>query len=435
MGKLAGHISRVFLADATVFILSIVSGIVLARGLEASERGLYALAFSAVSLVSAILLGGMNVSSTYMLASKQIRSKQIVGSNIVWMALSGMLVFPVLLVIKPIALKGLDGRLMLVTGLMVPFMVAENLFMGILIGIHDFANRNRIQIFQTALKAGLLALMLFVLRGKAGQAFSATAVALIAATVLAFLIILLKIGMSFRIKGGELKRIFGYSFKIYPAAVAGLVAGQISIFFLNSLNVTKTDIGSYAIATANILPCLFLLPNAIANVIFPKLSASSQQDQKTMVPLLCRCSFLTAVGSCVIAAIFARLLIPLVFGHEYESAVKVVYCLLPGAALIVIGKVISQALNASGHPHYTSVVSVSTVVIMAILNMMFIPAMGINGAGIAFSLSYFCNAILILSFYSWVTGSHVFDVVIFRFSDIKLMYKALLSLLRVTQTT
>jgi O-antigen/teichoic acid export membrane protein len=428
MSNLANKISNVFMADVVAFSLSIVTGIILARGLGAVRRGEYEVCFSAVHVMAAILTGGLHVGNTYFAASGKLKPSKLAGISLLWIGITAAFVlifFPVfVLTVGGKVLKGIPNDLFVLIGIMAPTLIADNLASAIILGLRNYLMRNVIQIFRQLLRAGFVALAIFAFAGFTREAMIASIIASAITALIGFWFVISKTGVAFDLRWDKIKPIFRYCMNIYPAAVAGLIFGYVNVFFINNYDIPRNELGAYGVASSGILPLIFFLPSAISSVIFPELSFLSRERQNAIAPLISRCTLLVSIPLVVISAIVAKPVVRIAFGSEYVLTPCFLYWLLPGVLFSIISKVCSQMLNASAHSHYTSIISVSTVLTIVLFNLLLVPAMGTRGASLAFSLAYGFNAGLCLFLCRAAKISKISDMILFRASDLKLILQS-----------
>ena len=94
------------------------------------------------------------------------------------------------------------------------------------------------------------------------------------------------------------------------------------------------------------------------------------------------------------------------------------WLLMPGVVALSISKVLSGDLAGRGLLQYGAYASAISLVVTVICDLLLIPRWGIVGAAIASSLSYCSAALLVLFFYTKVSGNGLIDVLIIKKSDL-----------------
>jgi O-antigen/teichoic acid export membrane protein len=135
---------------------------------------------------------------------------------------------------------------------------------------------------------------------------------------------------------------------------------------------------------------VFLAPNAIGNVLFPRIasSANSPAQRAGLLAQGVRIGILTSavVGVCLLA--LTRYAIPLLFGKAFAGAVPVAYVLIFAAVICAVNIIFEESLRGLGNTRavfWGETVGVGmTVLALALL----LPRFGIIGAGLASILGY-----------------------------------------------
>jgi len=89
-------------------------------------------------------------------------------------------------------------------------------------------------------------------------------------------------------------------------------------------------------------------------------------------------------------------------GPLYAGAIPVLVCLLPGVALLAVGRVISADLAARGRPGLNVLSSLTAVGVEVVALLVLVPRLGLIGAGLASTLGYAAQTLLCLLFYARV---------------------------------
>jgi O-antigen/teichoic acid export membrane protein len=105
-----------------------------------------------------------------------------------------------------------------------------------------------------------------------------------------------------------------------------------------------------------------------------------------------------------VVLVLGLLLVPLVYGSEFEGAVTLGLILVPGICFIAVGSVLSSTIVGKGHPEYSLynvlLVTPPTLALYAAL----IPPLGAVGAALASSLSYIATTLIAWFYFRRVTG-------------------------------
>ena len=140
---------------------------------------------------------------------------------------------------------------------------------------------------------------------------------------------------------------------------------------------TQAALGTYAVAV-NASEVLFYLPSAVGTALLPavaRMGADSGVDRTLRVFRVVMILTLAAVA--IAAAHVGPVLLPLVFGHNYDGSVEPFLLLLPSALGFVASSVFSNALLASGAPALSSLGPVVSLIIGVALDLILIPSTGL----------------------------------------------------------
>ena len=108
----------------------------------------------------------------------------------------------------------------------------------------------------------------------------------------------------------------------------------------------------------------------------------------------------------------------LLYGKRFIPAIGPLLALLPGIVILSVGKVLASDLSGRGKPQYGAVGAVASLVVTVILDFLLIPRMGITGAGVASSLSYAVNTLVLLFYYVRLSGNSASSVLLIRQQDL-----------------
>jgi len=161
-------------------------------------------------------------------------------------------------------------------------------------------------------------------------------------------------------------------------------------YFLNA-----TQLGLYALAVV-ISEALWQIPGAASLALFPR---TARTVDRGATEFTCQLMHQILVIAAVLAAAIALgswVFVPLVFGQRFRPSVAVVWILLPGTLALSLGRVGVSDLAGRGKNGYSSVFSITALIVTVLLDLLLIPRMGIWGAAVASSAAYSTNALLIL---------------------------------------
>jgi O-antigen/teichoic acid export membrane protein len=204
---------------------------------------------------------------------------------------------------------------------------------------------------------------------------------------------------------GQLRRALSFGVKGYAANALQLLNYRLDLFVLSAVASTAV-LGRYSLAVA-VTTVLWLLPNALSDVLFPRVARLSHEQATTLEMLeaksLRHATLLVAAGALLLAAGLELLVVP-VFGEAFRPSVDLGLILLPGAAAIGVSTVLSASIVGRGKPVYSLYVTLITTPMTLALYATLIPWLHATGAALASTLSYIGGFALSCRFYRKVTG-------------------------------
>jgi O-antigen/teichoic acid export membrane protein len=286
--------------------------------------------------------------------------------------------------------------LLLVLGLTwVPFGLAYMLLQNLLLGIQEVRAYNTIEF--TTKVIGLVLLGVAILWGKVTPEFlfGATLLALVLSVFWALWHLrafLQKMPMpSFSI----FRQTFGLGLKAYLIAFFGFLVLRIDLVMVKYI--LGAQMAGYYSISETMAENMLALPVVVGVILFPRLSGMARRQER--LHLTQQATMLTAallVPMMVIAALFAKPIVSLVFGRAFLPAVPAFVWLMPGSFFLGIEIVIVQYLNSLGFPRVIVYSWLAVTVGNIGLNFWAIPTYGITGAAMVSTLSYFLIFVLIL---------------------------------------
>jgi O-antigen/teichoic acid export membrane protein len=208
---------------------------------------------------------------------------------------------------------------------------------------------------------------------------------------------------------GQLRRALNFGVKGYAGNALQVLNYRVDFFVLSAVATTAV-LGHYAVAVG-VTTLLWLLPQAVSDVLFPRvaaLSASperSAEEQRAFVEAksLRHTVLLVVAGAIGLAVAMALLIVP-IYGPDFQQSVELGLIRLPGVALLGIGGTLSAATIGRGFPQYGLYIALVSTPATLVLYGLLIPAYDAPGAALASSLSFTLNFILALWFYRRATG-------------------------------
>lgn len=186
------------------------------------------------------------------------------------------------------------------------------------------------------------------------------------------------------------RKLVTFGLPILGASVGERIIGYIDTLLMTYFS-TLTEVGIYNVVLPSALVFTFF-GRAVSFVVFPISSELwARQDKERLKKglfLLHRYSFLLILPLVLSVIYFALPLLDLFFGEGYVSGTVAFQILLAGVGLYVVGSINNNFLAGIGKPKSVAVIILAAAALNTVLNLIFIPRWGINGAAIATTASY-----------------------------------------------
>ena len=192
-----------------------------------------------------------------------------------------------------------------------------------------------------------------------------------------------------------IKKMFRFGGFSFLANEFALVVATADILCISYLLKDASLVGFYYIAVA-LMRGFRLIPSAIMQTALPYISEKSidiQSTQNLYFKLLKKMTLLMLVVCTVLYFIGGKVLV-LLFGNTYIQSVPVFNVLLIGLFFWSLGSVSGITLLGRGRPDLNFYTVLIEGIINIVLNIVFITQMGIIGAAVATSITYFIRFVI-----------------------------------------
>ena len=423
-----------FSSRVLIFALGFIASIVLARALGPTGRGIFAV----IVLIPAVMLRlgslGIEAANVYFTGSKRYEIEDIVSNSLVSSILLGLVLILSFFGISRLGIfqdflnsNRISPFYLWLMVLTIPFSLLCEFLKNIFLGKEKIITFNKIGIFQTTFQ--LIAIVVFLLilrRGVFGAVFSYV---LAAIGVSLFAIVLIrkvaKVSVSFN------RKLFGdsakYGLKAYFGNLAQFLNYRLDMFLV-AVFLAPAAVGYYSIAVG-IAERLWMLPGAVATVMFPRVSSLEDTEANKLTPRVVRHTFFITFVLSLILLFLGKPLIKLLFGSAFLPSVMPLLILLPGIIALGGAKVLSADLAGRGKPQIGSYAAFTSLAINVPLNLYLIPKWGICGAAFASSVAYIVATLIVIIAFVKISRKSWLETLLIRKQDFR-DYRNLLLKLR-----
>lgn len=205
------------------------------------------------------------------------------------------------------------------------------------------------------------------------------------------------------------KKAFSLGIKIHLNQAAWYIARSADRYMIAYM-IPNSDIvlGQYAIAS-QFTTIVWALPISMQTAFLPHLSVT-QNNRTLLTAKATRMMLIVLFPTLLIMAICSPL-IPVILGKDYTGSVKPFLWFLPGLYVFGATRALDSFLTHEEKPMYGVVNSWIGVLINMLLNLYYIPRMGINGAALSATLSTALMGFATMGCFIYETGVSVSKMV------------------------
>ncbi|HET6551610.1 MAG TPA: polysaccharide biosynthesis C-terminal domain-containing protein, partial [Solirubrobacter sp.] len=209
---------------------------------------------------------------------------------------------------------------------------------------------------------------------------------------------------------GRLRQSLAFGIKSYSGNALQVLSYRLDFFILSAVASTAV-LGHYAVAVA-VTTVLWLLPQALSEVVFPRVAALSADEgaeaHRAFVEAksLRHATLASAVSAIVLAVALVTLVVP-VYGPDFEDSIALGLIRLPGVALIGVAGTMTATIVGRGKPEYALQMALIATPLTLALYAGLIPWLEATGAALASSLSFAIGFALAIVAYRRATGAGV----------------------------
>lgn len=399
-------------------LLGIVTAVITVRVLGPAGKGEFALALVVVYFCYGLFKSGIEDANIYFLGTKKYSPDAIASTAVTLGFFIGLasvaaffLAYPL---IRPVFLKDVRALFIFIIVWEAPAMIVTLYCQNILLGLGRVVEYNLVDIVTTVVMLlGTAALVLWAGLGVMG-AVLASLISVAAGGAAALLLVSRRASIRPRLDGAIARDLLSYGLKGH--------AGEIFYIFFNRLDVimishflTIQAVGFYSVAQN--AQMLWYVALSISTVLFQKVSSSSFEEANIASSIACRNTlFITAVMALFFMA-GSYIFIPILFGKVFSPSIMPLWALLPGMIFYSVSSVLCSYLFGRGRRLIYTYACVSTLAVSLALNYALIPRLGIMGASIANSISYFIFMAILGANYLKISGNSLAGTLIIQRGD------------------
>lgn len=423
--KLIHDIASVLGSNLAVVLISLATGVLLARHLGPEGRGAFASLLIIPGMFASIALLGTRQSALYFVGKKKFDDEKIVSSilvTLIFSSLTGGALCVLYFTLFPDS--HFSFFLMALAIACIPARLTTIYSGGFFLGKENYRIMVQLKVMPALLNLIFTILFLLVFSLSLEGAILSAFLSYLISDVYALIRIRRICPVKIRIYPDVQKQIFKMGLLYAASMLVMQINYRVDILLLQSLS-SLGQIGWYVLA-ANAAQQLWLFPNAAGLVIRTRTANENVPgDMKPDTDRLLRLSLLICIAGGAFLYLTAPLLLPLIYGNGFTESIPMLRAILPGTLMMVFFKVLNNRFAGIGKPHITLFIFIPVAILNILLNLWLIPLYGGMGAAWASTVSYSAGGITVLFVYSRLTKSSVLRILSFHASDFKLLLDSL----------
>ncbi len=404
----------IFAAQIAVMLMGIGTSVITARTLGPSGRGLFALLVNFPPLVSNFAKLGIPQATVYCIRRRGAGTSAV-ASNSLWLALGlgGALAAACYLArgwLLHTALRGVPPVTVPIVLLLLPFVMVQTFFLGVLQAEQRFREYNLQQIAPTAL--GLVGMSVALLWLRAGLIGAVLVQTGIVALVTIWLVVRVHRRAPLRLAfdGPVAREMLTFGGKSYVQTLAATLHRSIDQYMINFF-LGPAPVGLYVVAV-NLTNVLMKIPDATGTVLYPRLASLGEDDAHSATSRVCRHTLFITATLGLVFLLLGPLAIRVLYGARFAGAIRPMLIMLPGIVMMSLYMILTRNFTSRNRQGVNMVAAGLALGVNFGLNCVLIPRWGISGAALSTAVSYSLAALMLLVMFVRESGHSVAETIL-----------------------
>ena len=376
-------------------------GIVLARALTISDRGVMVLAMALPWTIVRLAGLGLPQANIYLVGRKKRDAKEVLGNALVMTAAIGLLSVIILNAFKGTALwtvlKGLPHEYWPSLMLLIPPLLMDGMMLSILRARQRFDLFNLRRLVAPIVMLVGFVIVLVLVKGGLTAAVGVYVAVTVLMTIFSLVLTSREVPLILTFDRQLTEETFRFGLKSCVQNLVGNFNYQLGVYLI-ALFLTPKQVAFYGVA-ASLAQVVWYIPNSVGVVLFPRLSNASVEQIHQITARVCRNTL--AITSLIVVGMLtvSWFLVPLVYGLAYRATVPPLLILLPGALSMCLYKVLSRNFTSRNRQQFSILASSTALALNLGLGWILIPQWGVVGAATASTVGYAAAGIVLLVFF------------------------------------
>lgn len=222
-----------------------------------------------------------------------------------------------------------------------------------------------------------------------------------------------------------IKKLFQYAMPAFAGNLTFFFVYRIDYWFVHKF-CDDALLGNY-IQVSKLAQLFLIIPAAIAAVIFPA-TAKGEENIGIKMKALSRVLISCFLFVLALLVLFGKWLFPWLFGNSFDKMYVTFLPLIPGILSLVIISLLGAYFAGKDLVRINLIGALLALIIMVIADLILIPALQIQGAAIACSISYSSYLVYLLFWFSRKESSTISNMFFITKSDWSLFKNMLTSI-------
>lgn len=403
-----------FCANSGGYVVAVITGIVVARVLGPSGKGIVAYAALLLGLFTTF---GVGLQTSIMRASAEGKSQQIAYGTAI--RLLGLTMLPAAAALILFAAFHPEHASFVYVACAIPFAVYCQTANAVLL-LNDDLRSTAIQgLIPTAGVALFTIPALTVFHGGLNAALTIWAAMFFFATV--FTVIRLNAhlpALSLKSAPQLMREQAAFAFKSGCTSLAGFLNLRIDVFVVSALLDTRS-LGIYTLAVAT-GEMMWQVSRPLAWTMVGRVAAAERSRAIELTNKLTRNILAVECALGAIVFLLAPLAVGFVYGPAYAESANIVRWLLPGLIIYATNGPLSYFISVKeGTPTKSLGIQLGSVVLCAAISVLAIPTLGVVGAALATTVTYCCAIVVLAIVYMRQSGSSLESFTLLQPEDLQ----------------
>jgi O-antigen/teichoic acid export membrane protein len=416
-GGFLRHVNTVLVTYAIDGALAFAAGVLVARLLGPEGRGAYALFVVSATLAQMVLGVGIANAAVYFVSKGQLAARDVIAATHTLALAAAAITLAVAVVAALISVDRAFGghRSIWLLPAATAALIEGAALRAVLQSQRRFVASGIATILQPAIMLVAAAALYWADAGVVAVLVAWT-ISNWAAALLAAVLIFDAASRIPRVE--HVRRLATFGVQGEAGNVLQLLNYRLDQYLLRAF-VGLSGVGIYAVSVS-LTEAVWMLANAVALVLVPRLAAADDEEARRVTPLAARNTIAIGTLAAIVLGIAAPIVVPAVFGHAYEGSVRALWWLLPGTVALTGSKVLTGYIFSRGRPLVNTGITVASLIITLAALLVLVPPFGVEGAAAASSVAYGVHFVAALWAFRRISGASVMETVVPQRADLDL---------------